>query len=92
MDRIVTLLRRQPIAVIGASITTLVLAAIGVVNSFEPGTVTPDQQDQIVKALGAMWVVLALIWPTVTPAGAPKLPEGKDVRLPDGTTGTVVKR
>lgn len=26
-----------------------------------------------------------------SPAAAPKLPEGKDVRLPDGTTGTVTK-
>lgn len=91
MERIKALIRRQPIATIGASITGLVVAGIGVLNAFQPGTVSEAQQGELVRFLGAMWIVLGLVWPVVTPAAAPKLPEGKDVTLPDGTTGTVTR-
>lgn len=89
LDRIKAFITRQPIATLGGSITTLVVAGIGVLNAFQPGTVTEAQQGEIVKLLGAMWVLLALVWPVVTPAAAPKLKPGTEVRLPDGTTGTV---
>ena len=92
MDRLVALIKRQPIATIGVAITTLVVAAIGVLNAFQPGTVTDAQIEEVKRFLAALWVVLALIWPTVTPAAAPKLPEGKSVQLKDGTAGTVVRR
>lgn len=92
LQKVRDIIRRQPIATIGASITALVVAGIGVVNAFAPGTVNEAQQGEVVRFLAAMWVVLGLVWPTVTPAAAPKLPEGKDVRLPDGTTGTVVAK
>ena len=92
MDRIKALIKRQPIATIGASVTALVVAAIGVVNAFQPGSVSEAQQGEVVRFLAAMWIVLGLIWPTVTPAAAPKLPEGKDVTLKDGTAGTVVAK
>lgn len=91
LERIKALVSRQPIATIGASITALVVAGIGVVNAFQPGAVTEAQQGEIVRLLAAMWVVLGLVWPVVTPAGDPKLPEGRSVRLPDGSSGTVTK-
>ena len=91
LDRIKALVTRQPIATIGASITGLVVAGIAVVNAFNPGTITEAQQGEVVKFLAAMWVVLGLIWPTVTPSRAPKLPEGKEVKLPDGTAGKVTR-
>lgn len=91
LDRIKALIRRQPIATIGASITALVVAGIGVVNAFQPGTITEAQQGEVVRFLAAMWVVLGLIWPTVTPTARPRLPESKPVELPDGTAGKVVK-
>lgn len=91
LDRIKALIKRQPIATIGASITALVVAGIGVVNAFAPGTVTEAQQGEVVRFLAAMWVVLGLVWPTVTPAASPRLPESTPVKLPDGTAGKVVK-
>ncbi len=92
LDRIKALITRQPIATIGASITALVVAAIGVVNAFQPGAITEAQQGEVVRFLAAMWVVLGLVWPVVTPARAPKLDEGTAVKLPDGTAGTVTRR
>lgn len=89
LDRIKALIKRQPIATIGASITAFVVAGIGVINTFQPGAVTDAQIEAIVKALGAMWVLLGIIWPTVTPAAAPKLKPDTEVRLPDGTSGVV---
>lgn len=91
LERIRALITRQPIATIGTSITALVVAGIGVLNAFNPGTVSESQQVEVVKFLAAMWVVLGIVWPTVTPAKAPKLGEGTEVRLPDGTAGKVVK-
>lgn len=92
LERIKALITRQPIATVGASITALVLAAIGVVNAFAPGTVTEAQIADIVKALGGMWLALAAVWNLVTPTRAPKLPEGTDVTMKDGTAGTVVPK
>lgn len=91
MDRLRAFITRQPIATIGASITALVVAGIGVLNAFQPGSVTEAQQGEVVRFLAAMWVVLGLVWPVVTPASSPRLPEGKAVTLPDGTTGTVTR-
>lgn len=92
MDRLIAFAKRQPIATIGTSITAFVVAGIGVLNAFQPGAVTDDQIASIVKALGAMWLLLALIWPTVTPSAAPKLREGADVTLHDGTSGVVTRK
>lgn len=92
MDRIRAFVTRQPIVTTGASITALVVAAIGVINAFQPGTVSDAQIADIVKALGGMWVALAAVWSLVTPTRAPKLPEGTDVTLKDGTPGTVVAK
>lgn len=89
MDRIRAAIRRQPIATLGAAITAFVVAGIGVVNAFVPGTVSEDQIADITKALGGMWVALAAVWSLVTPTRAPKLPEGTPVVLPDGTEGVV---
>lgn len=89
LDRIRDFLTRQPLAVTGAAITAFVVAGIGVVNAFAPGTVSQAQIDDITKALGGMWLALAAVWSLVTPTRAPKLPAGTDVRLPDGTQGTV---
>lgn len=91
IERIKALVTRQPVAAIGASITGLVVAGIALVNAFAPGTVTEAQQGEVVKFLAAMWVVLGLVWPTVTPSRAPKLGEGTEVKLKDGTAGKVTK-
>lgn len=91
LDRIRALITRQPIATLGASITAFVVAGIGVVNAFAPGTVTPEQIEDIAKALGAVWVALGAVWGLVTPTRAPKLPANTPVTLPDGTPGVVVK-
>jgi hypothetical protein len=89
MSRIPQPIKRQPIAALGAAITTFVVAGIGVVNAIAPDTVTQDRIDAITLALGSMWAAFAAVWALVTPAGAPKLPEGTEVLLPDGTTGRV---
>ncbi len=91
-NRIRAFITRQPIATTGAAITTFVVAGIGVVNAFAPGTVSQEQIADIVKALGGMWVALAAVWNLVTPVRAPSLPAGTDVRLKDGTTGTVTPK
>lgn len=91
LDRIRDFLTRQPLAVTGAAITAFVVAGIGVVNAFAPGTVSQAQVDDITKALGGMWVALAAVWSLVTPVRAPKLAPGTDVRLPDGSAGIVIK-
>lgn len=92
IDRIRALITRQPIATLGAAITAFLVAGIGVVNAFVPGAVPDAQIADIAKALGGMWVTLAAVWALVTPVRAPKLPEGTDVRLPDGTDGTVTRK
>lgn len=92
LERIKAFITRQPIATTGAAITTLVLAAIGVVNAFQPGTVTEAQIADITKALGGMWIALGAVWGLVTPTRAPKLAEGTEVKLKDGTAGTVVPK
>lgn len=92
LERIKALVTRQPILTTGASITALVVAAIGVINAFQPGTVSDAQIADITKALGGMWIALGAVWNLVTPVKAPKLPEGTDVTLKDGTAGTVVPK
>lgn len=89
LDRIKAFVTRQPIATTGAAITAFVVAGIGVVNAFSPGTVSESQIADITKALGGMWIALAAVWNLVTPTRAPKLPGGTEVMLPDGTTGVV---
>ena len=89
--RIKAIITRQPIVTLGAAITTLVVAAIGVVNAFAPGSVSAEQVADIAKALGGMWIALGAVWNLVTPTRAPKLPVGKVVKLPDGTDGTVTR-
>ena len=91
LDRIRAVITRQPIATVGAAITAFVVAGIGVVNAFAPGTVSPEQTEDIAKALGGMWVALAAVWGLVTPTRAPQLPVNTPVTLPDGTAGLVIK-
>ncbi|MFN8521083.1 MAG: hypothetical protein U0667_17235 [Chloroflexota bacterium] len=91
LDRLRDLLDRQPIVVIGAAVTGVVVAGINLVNAVWPGTVGPDTVDSLTKALAGMWASIAAFWALVTPVRAPKLPEGTDVLLPDGTAGTVVR-
>lgn len=92
LERIKAFVTRQPIATVGASITAFVVAAIGVVNAVQPGTVSDAQIADITKALGGMWVALAAVWNLVTPVRAPKLGAGTEVKLRDGTAGTVVPK
>lgn len=89
MSRLRAVIRRQPIATLGAAITAFVVAGIGVVNAFVPGTVSEEQIADITKALGGMWAAFAAVWALVTPTRAPKLPEGTPVLLDDGTSGRV---
>lgn len=81
LDRIRAFITRQPIASTGAAITGLVIAGIGVLNAFAPGTVTDAQIADIAKSLAGLWVALGLIWPMVTPTRAPKVKEGTDVEV-----------
>ena len=84
-------LKRQPILAIGGGVSAFVLAGIALVNAFWPGTITDTQRDALVGFVVLMWPVLLTIWTQVTPARAPKLPEGKAVLLSDGTDGVVTK-
>jgi hypothetical protein len=84
-------LSRQPIVSFGAAVTAFIVAGIGVINSFAPGSFNEQQVTDIALSLGKMWAALAAIWFFVTPTAAPKLPEGKDVILPDGAPGVVTK-
>ncbi len=90
LERIREFITRQPIATTGAAITAFVVAGIGVVNAFAPGTVSQAQIDDITKALGGMWLALAAVWSLVTPTRAPKLPAGTEVEVvqPGNTPNT----
>ena len=80
-ERVKALITRQPIVTLGASITALVVAGIGVVNAFNPGTVSEGQVADITKALMGMWAALAAVWSLVTPTRAPRIPEGTSVEV-----------
>ena len=92
--------RREPVgtaaAGIGVAITAVIGAGVALVNAFHPGAITQEQSDALVAFVVALWALLGLVWlvvrPFVTPASAPKLPEGQDVILQDGTAGTVVRK
>ena len=84
-------LRRQPVLTVGVVVTALV-AVINALNSFGVTHLTKEQTDALTGAVIAMWPILLVIWSQVTPARAPSLPEGKDVKLPDGTSGVVVRK
>ena len=81
-------IKRQPVITVGI-ITTALVALINATNSFGLTAITQAQIDALNGAVVAMWPVLLIVWALVTPAAAPKLAAGTDVRLPDGTTGTV---
>ena len=83
-------IRRQPVVTVGIVVSAIV-AAIKATNGFGLTTITPEQQDALTGMVVAMWPILAIIWASVTPAAAPRLPAGKTVELPDGTRGTVMK-
>lgn len=91
---------REPVGVaaagIGTAITAVIGAGVALINAFHPGAVTQEQSDALVAFVVALWALLGLVWlvvrPLVTPAGDPKLPEGKNVQLPDGTSGTVTRK
>lgn len=85
------LVKRQPVLTVGVVVSAIV-AVIAALNSFGVTHLTQAQTDALTSAVIAMWPVLLIIWSQVTPAASPKLPEGKDVKLPDGTAGTVVRK
>lgn len=84
------LIKRQPVITVGL-ITTALVALINATNSFGITAITQAQIDALNNAVIAMWPLLLIIWTLVTPAAAPKLPEGQSVKLPDGTSGTVTR-
>ena len=73
-------------------VLSAIVALIKVTNGFGLTTITPEQQDALTGAVIAMWPILLIIWATVTPVAAPRLDVGTDVRLKDGTTGTVTPK
>ena len=81
-------IRRQPVITVGVIVSAIV-ALIKVTNGFGLTTITQEQQDALTGAVIALWPILLIIWAAVTPVASPKLPAGTDVRLPDGTSGTV---
>lgn len=85
------LVKRQPVLTVGVVVSAIV-ALIAATNAFGLTTITQEQRDALTGAVVAMWPILLLIWTQVTPAKAPSLPEGKDVKLPDGSSGTVVRK
>lgn len=85
------LVKRQPVVTVGL-ITTAIVALANATNAFGLTTISQEQVDALNNAVIAMWPLLAIIWALVTPAAAPALSEGTPVTLPDGTTGTVVRR
>lgn len=95
-----SIIQREPLgaaaAGIGAAITAVIGAGVALINAFHPGAITQEQSDALVAFVVAAWALLGLVWlvvrPFVTPAGDPKLPEGQDVTLHDGTAGTVVRK
>lgn len=82
------LIKRQPVITVGVVVSATV-AIIKVTNGFGLTTITQEQQDALTGALIALWPILLIIWAAVTPVAAPKLRAGTDVRLTDGTSGTV---
>ena len=95
-----SLAKREPVgtaaAGIGLALTTLIGAGVALVNAFHPGAITQAQADALVAFVVAAWALLGLVWlvvrPLVTPVRSPKLVEGTDVTLHDGTAGTVVRK
>lgn len=85
------LIKRQPVITVGVIVSAIV-ALIKVTNGFGLTTITQEQQDALTGAVIAMWPVLLIIWSLVTPAVAPKLPPGTDVKLPGGGSGTVTRK
>lgn len=85
------LVRRQPVLTVGVVVSAIV-AVIAALNSFGVTHLTKEQTDALTGAVIAMWPILLVVWTQVTPAAAPKLPEGQDVTLHDGTAGTVVRK
>lgn len=74
---------REPARIAGLiTVTLALLSAFGVLS------LTPQQSDALLAAVGAWLIFLGFI---VTPTNDPKLPEGQSVKLKDGSTGTVVK-
>ena len=81
---------RQPVITAGV-IVTAIAAAVLATNAFGLTHVTDEQLDALKGAVVAMWPLLLIIRTQVTPAAAPRLPEGTSVTLHDGTQGTVTK-
>ena len=92
--------KREPVgtaaAGIGVAITTVIGAGVALVNAFHPGAITQAQSDALIAFVVAVWALLGLVWlvvrPLVTPVRSPRLVEGADVTLSDGTSGTVVRK
>ena len=85
------LVKRQPVLTVGVVVSAIV-AVIAALNSFGVTHLTQAQTDALTGAVIAMWPILLVIWTQVTPVKAPALPEGADVKMGDGTTGTVVRK
>lgn len=85
-------LSREPIVVIGASVTAFVLSVVALLNIFAITHVTVEQTGAIVACLGAMWLMLATIRQFVTPTAAPQVKAGTQivVEQPGATPNTTI--
>jgi hypothetical protein len=85
-------LSREPIVVIGASVTAFVLAVVALLNIFAITNVTVEQTGAIVATLGAMWLMLATIRQFVTPAASPQVKPGTAITVeqPGNTPNTTI--
>lgn len=61
--------KREPVAVvglgIGTAITGVVAAGVALINAFQPGAITDAQQGALTAFVGAVWLLLGLVWVVV---------------------------
>ena len=100
MPDIKALARREPIRTAvgaGAAITAAVVAGIEVVNLFQPGSVSREQQGAIVELLTRTWVALALFGEVVrryvwSPASVDRLSAERYQEGQDDAVGQMGRR
>ena len=81
---------REPVlttaAGVGATITAVVVAGIGVLDAFHPDAVTQAQQGAIVAFLGVLWIAIG----AVAVIARQLVTSLRNPRIAEGTTVTVV--